>query len=546
MEEVGEKKLLSRRRSTISQALKVKDERIATVKKVAAILQKSETIRTPEECEILLSCNDIVKEINLRQEKRDRVKARLEEIEDPPEILEEKCVRLAAVISQATSLAVYTGAGISTAASIPDYRGTNGVWTRMQQGKEIGNHDLSQAEPTITHMALYALYKARMLKHIVSQNCDGLHLRSGIPKSLLSEVHGNMYVEVCRTCKPSREYWRLFDVTEKTARYAHATGRTCYKCSSSLQDSIVHFGERGNLLWPINWNGASRAAKQADVILCLGSSLKVLKKYPWLWQMDRPVSKRPQLYIVNLQWTPKDENAVLKINGKCDKVMKIVMSHLGIDIPNYNRSKDPIFYHATKLQNNELSTTSQPCLEFPLTPNNEKAKEETEDINLIVKDEEEEDCESQIRLQEPITGYPAPFFAALPFLSMGLPFPPIFMYPQLTPFLYYHPIVQIPGSALPAESHPPKPKPTCSFCMKNEGSLNCLYYQCNDDGDVDGDGDGDGDNEPLSITEPTDANMLQDNINKMPIVDENISTTIIAKNPGWFGKGYRKGMKRKR
>lgn len=118
---------------------------------------------------------------------------------------------------------------------------------------------------------------------------------------------------------------------------------------------------------------------------------QVLKKYPWLWQMDKPVAKRSPLYIVNLQWTPKDENAVLKINGKCDKVMKIVMSHLGIDIPTYNRSKDPIFYHAIKLQSSESSTTSQPCLEVPEMPSYEDCAEEEEQGNARKEEEIEED-----------------------------------------------------------------------------------------------------------------------------------------------------------
>lgn len=58
--------------------------------------------------------------------------------------------------------------------------------------------------------ALVALLHTGKLQHIVSQNVDGLHLRSGIPRSRLAELHGNCFAERCTKCK--REYIRDFEM----------------------------------------------------------------------------------------------------------------------------------------------------------------------------------------------------------------------------------------------------------------------------------------------------------------------------------------------
>ncbi|KAJ8318155.1 hypothetical protein KUTeg_003246 [Tegillarca granosa] len=192
-----------------------------------------------------------------------------------------------------------------------------------------------------------------------------MHVRSGLPRNVLSEVHGNMYLEICTNCKPQRDYIRLFDVTEKTGVRRHYTDRNCHMCGKKLRDTIVHFGEKGGLKSPYRWKQAAKAANDCDIILCLGTSLKILKKYSCLWCMDRRLKQRPDLYIVNLQWTPKDEVATLKINGRCDAVLKRVMEILEISIPVYRREEDAIFTMAVSLKPSEYKTTSKKILAAP-------------------------------------------------------------------------------------------------------------------------------------------------------------------------------------
>lgn len=129
-----------------------------------------------------------------------------------------------------------TGAGISTSAGVADFRGPNGVWTAEKAGKPPPpSADFDQAVPTTTHMALAALVGAGYAKLVVSQNVDGLHLRSGIARDKLSEIHGNIFMEKCEKC--GKEQFREFDVGGMSFQ---PTGRVCdaKSCKGRLVDQV--------------------------------------------------------------------------------------------------------------------------------------------------------------------------------------------------------------------------------------------------------------------------------------------------------------------
>ena len=83
------------------------------------------------------------------------------EVEEDAAGLQQKVVRLAELLRAAKHAVVYTGAGVSTSASIPDYRGPQGIWTLSKKGahnaSSAAKADMMgmafvEAQPTPTHM----------------------------------------------------------------------------------------------------------------------------------------------------------------------------------------------------------------------------------------------------------------------------------------------------------------------------------------------------------------------------------------------------------
>uniref|UniRef100_A0A3B4URU6 protein acetyllysine N-acetyltransferase n=1 Tax=Seriola dumerili TaxID=41447 RepID=A0A3B4URU6_SERDU len=231
----------------------------------------------------------------------------LPEVFDSPEELKVKVETLAQLIKESQYLVVHSGAGISTSAGIPDFRGPKGVWTLEEKGESPHfNTTFEDARPSLTHMALLGLQRAGYLKYLISQNVDGLHVRSGFPRDMLSELHGNMFVEECEKC--GRQY-----VREKVIGVMglKPTGRYC---------DVVR--SRG-----------LRACRRADLALTLGTSMQIKPSG------DLPLltkRKGGKIVIVNLQATKHDKHAHLRIHGYVDEVMKQLMEMLGLEIPKWD------------------------------------------------------------------------------------------------------------------------------------------------------------------------------------------------------------------
>ncbi|MED6115051.1 ditrans,polycis-polyprenyl diphosphate synthase [Stylosanthes scabra] len=118
--------------------------------------------------------------------------------------------------------------------------------------------------PSLTHMALVELEKAGILKFVISQNVNGLHLRS-IYQGRLAELHGHSFMETCPSC--GIEYFCDFEVETIGLK---ETSRRCSdeKCGARLRDTVFDWEDA---LPPKEMDPAEKHCKQADIVLCLGT-----------------------------------------------------------------------------------------------------------------------------------------------------------------------------------------------------------------------------------------------------------------------------------
>ena len=254
------------------------------------------------------------------------------------------------------TVAVVTGAGVSTDSGIPDYRGKGApVRTPMTADQFLSNEDarrrywvgshlgwraFASAAPNAGHRALALLEERGLATGVITQNVDGLHLQAGSRRVV--ELHGTMRRIVCLRCG------QVFDRRDLAIRVEAenpwiavpenvALGPDgdvlpestegfvipdCSVCGGILKPDVVFFGE---FIPAEKFREAEQLVQASDALVIAGSSLVVNSGIRLL---DRARRRRLPIVIVNRGETRGDGRATVKVDAGTSDVLAELASRL--------------------------------------------------------------------------------------------------------------------------------------------------------------------------------------------------------------------------
>jgi NAD-dependent SIR2 family protein deacetylase len=255
-------------------------------------------------------------------------------------------------ISEHASLAVLSGAGVSTGSGIPDYRDRNGDWKHAQPiqfGEFVESRDARRrywarsyvgwqrfgaARPNSAHRALAGLESAGKVDTLITQNVDRLHSRAGSRRVI--DLHGDLSRVRCLGCnrlrsrsgfqqqlKTANPDWHaeVFrykpdgDAELAVSCYVDFRVPACEVCEGIVKPDVVMFGES---VPKARVEAAMAAVDRADALLVVGSSLMVFSGFRFVRHAS---AQQKPIAIVNHGKTRADDLATLKIEAECGETL---------------------------------------------------------------------------------------------------------------------------------------------------------------------------------------------------------------------------------
>lgn len=229
------------------------------------------------------------------------------------------------MIDESNSIVVFTGAGISTASGIPDFRSADGIYNQKTninyRPEDIISHSFfvsntelfydfykekmcyPNAKPNLAHKYFASLEKKGKNVTIVTQNIDNLHQEAG--SNRVYELHGSVHRNYCERCG------RLFGLNY----VLNSRGvPLCDKCGGVVKPDVVLYEE------PLDEDTIQRAISAimtCDTLIIVGTSLTV---YPAAGFVRYFRGKN--LIVINKQSTSYDNMCDLVLNEDIIKVIQ--------------------------------------------------------------------------------------------------------------------------------------------------------------------------------------------------------------------------------
>lgn len=219
--------------------------------------------------------------------------------------------RLQNAIDKAKRIVFFSGAGMSTASGIPDFRSSTGLYKQNYRAEEILSHSFFMENPK----EFYEFYREKMIYEdakpnyahqfiselqnqkeviVVTQNIDGLHQKAG--SRIVHELHGSIHRNYCMKC---HKFHPLASIT-------NSNGIPHCSCGGTIKPDVVLYEEGldGNTI-----DNAINAISTCDLLVICGTSLSVYPAASFVRYF-----RGDNLAIINRSSTPYDEYCNIVIN----------------------------------------------------------------------------------------------------------------------------------------------------------------------------------------------------------------------------------------